>query len=317
MWQERQAELLREEIEAVVASLSDVAGLRDLVKEPLRQGRRGLGTRGADYRQLPLLPLIACEAICGYYEPALPIAAARQFLVAAADVFDDIEDADSSQSLSAKYGAAVATNVATTLLILAEKAITRLEMRGVATHIIVHVMDVLNSYYATACAGQHLDLSLASEMAGLEDVYLRVAGMKSASQMECACHIGALLANASKELIDKFCTFGHNLGMASQIANDIQGITQGSDIVKPKITLPVIYALNQTDGKVRNQLEVTFIKPFESMPNTMQIRDALFHCGAIHYATIRMETYKQQAQDNISEVEKVGVNVERLKLLLE
>lgn len=317
MWQKRQAELLREEIEAVLAPLSDSGDLHNLVKEPLTKARRGLAPEMGHDRPWPLLPLVVCEAISGRYEHALPAAAALQLLMAAGDVFDDIEDADSSESLSARYGPAVATNVATTLLSLAEKSITRLKDRGVADSVIVRVTDIVNSSFIDACAGQHLDLSLSSEIAITEDDYIRVVGMKSASQVECACHIGALLASARQELVDIFAKFGHNLGMAAQITNDIRGITRGSDIVKQKITLPVIYALAQTEGESRHQLELAFRKPSESVADPAQIRDLLSCTGAIHYATIKMELYKQLALDNLSEIERHGANVERLKLFLE
>jgi octaprenyl-diphosphate synthase len=111
--------------------------------------------------------------------------------------------------------------------------------------------------------------------------------------------------------------FGYNLGMASQIANDIQGITRGRDILKRKITLPVIYALSQADGEARHQLELTFSKQSESAPSPAQTRDLLFNTGAIHYATIKMELYKQQALDILSKAEGAGANVERLRLFLE
>ena len=239
MWQKRQAGFLRDEIEALLAPLSGSTGLYDLVKEPLTKAGRGLATESVHGQPWSLLPLMVCEAVSGHYEQALPATAALQLLVSASDVFDDIEDADSSESLSVKYGSAVATNVATTLLILAERGITRLRVKGVDDCIIIRVIDAINSFCTTACAGQHLDLSLNSEIAVSEDVYLRIASMKSASQIQCACHTGALLANANQELVDTFDRFGHNLGMAAQITNDIQGITHGSDIVKSKITLPV------------------------------------------------------------------------------
>ncbi len=316
MWQERQADLLREEIEGLLAPLSDGGGLYDLVKEPLNKGLQGLSIEREHSHHWPLLPLIVCEAISGHCEHGIPVAAALQLIKAAAEVFDDIEDADSSESLSAIYGSAVATNVATMLLILAEKGITRLKGRGVEDCIIVHVMDTVNSFYTTACVGQHLDLSLTPEIAVSEDIYLRVASMKSASTVECACRIGALLATANQELIDAFALFGHNLGMAAQIANDILGITRGSDIVKPRITLPVIYALTQTDGKARNQLDSTFVKQSRAVLDPTQIKDLLFRSGAIHYATIKMEFYKQRALDILSKAETAGVSVERLKLFL-
>lgn len=315
-WQERQSESIRGEIEALLAPLSDAVGFSDLAKEALARGKSALLAETVHDRQWALLPVMVCESVSGHYEQAFPASATIQLLMAAGEVFDDIEDADSSESISCRYGSAVATNVATTLLILAERAITQLKRRGVADCNIVRVMDAVNLFYAIACAGQHLDLTLAPETAVSEDMYLKVVSMKSASTPECACHIGALLATENQELIDTFTLFGHNLGMASQIANDIQGIIQGSDIVKRKITLPIIYALIQTEGDAHNQLELAFVKQYESMPDPNKISDLLFDSGAIHYAMIKIEFYKQRALDNLSQAECKGASVERLKLFL-
>lgn len=316
MWQERSADLLKDEIEAVLAFLPDTAELYSRAKEPLAKARRGLSAEVAHDRPWPLLPLIVCEAICGNYECALPAAAALQLLMAAGDVFDDVEDADSSESLSAKYGSAVATNVATALLILAERALTRLKEKGVEDSITFRVIDAINSSYTTACAGQHLDLSLIFKEAISEDTYLTITNMKSASQIECTCYVGALLANTNPELVDMFAKFGHNLGMAAQITNDIQGAIRGSDILKRKITLPVIYAFSQTDAKTRKQLVSAFSQR-ESEGELSQVRDILFRTGAIHYATVKMECYKQAARDFLAKAAAAGASVERLNLFLE
>lgn len=317
MWQKRQSILLRDEIEALLVPLSPTPSFYDLVKRPLTETRRGLADSNTLDHPWPLLPLMACEAICGHYEQALPAAAALQLLIAAAEVFDDIEDADSSHSLPARYGIGLATNAATTLLILAERAIARLKERGVEDYAIVRIIDVVNSFYTKACTGQHLDLTLLSNTTISEDAYLRIVSMKSASHIECACYIGALLSETNQKLLDTFAMFGHNLGMASQITNDIQGITQGIDIVKHRITLPVIYALTQADNKTRNQLEAIISRQSESIPDAGQIRDLLFHTGSIHYATIKMELYKQQALEALYEAKEIGADVERLKLFLE
>jgi geranylgeranyl pyrophosphate synthase len=314
---ERQSELLKYEIEACLAPLSGVTHLFNLVQEPLIQSNKAEDAGSPRNNLWSLLPLIVCEAISGQYVYALPAAAALQLLKAAAEVFDDIEDADSSESLSNKYGSAIATNLATTLLILAEKAITRLNGSGVKNSVILHVMDIVNSYYITTCIGQHLDLSLSPEKAITEETCLKIAALKSASTAECACHIGALLATTNQQLIDTFVTFGHNLGMAGQIANDIQGITQGSDIIKCKITLPIIYALTQTDIKTHNRLKSTFGNSSDHTPDVKEIRDLLFNSGSIHYATIKVELFKQMALDSLSEAEKAGARVGKLKLFFQ
>jgi geranylgeranyl pyrophosphate synthase len=105
--------------------------------------------------------------------------------------------------------------------------------------------------------------------------------------------------------------------MASQINNDMQGITQGTDIVNRKLTLPTIYALEQTDGEAHNQLRLAFSKQAEPAPGPNQTRDLLFRTGAIYYALIKMEFYKERALNILSEAERAGASVERLKLFLE
>ena len=183
MWEERQIELLRDEVEAVLSSLADTTGLYDLVKQPLSESTRVLDNGNARRRFWPLLPLMVCESISGDYQKAIPAAASIQLLMAAGDVFDDIEDADSSDSLLSRYGPAIAINVATTLFSLAEQAITRLKGRGVSDSTIVLVTNVVNSLCTTACKGQHLDLSSNLREPLSEDTYLRILGMKSASQV--------------------------------------------------------------------------------------------------------------------------------------
>lgn len=312
--QDRQAELLRDELESVLALIPDAAGLYDLAKEPLTREGRGLAAKTEQDRPWPLLPLLVCEAVSGNYERALPAAAGLQFLMASADVYDDIEDADSCDSVAARYGFEVATNVATTLLILAERTLVRLKGRGVEDGILIRVMDTVNSFYTTACAGQHLDLTLTSKTAISEDEYLRAAYMKSASTVECTCHIGALLARADEELIDAFAQFGKNLGIAYQIANDIRGISKECDIAKHRMSLPVIYALIQIDGIAREQLELAFEKPSQYASASTEIKDLLFRTGAIHYSAVKLELYKQRALDILSEAERMGANVEQLRL---
>ena len=311
------SKLFQNELETLLAPLSSNSGFYDLVREPLFKVWHDSGVEN-DYGHIWLyLPLIVCDAICGSYEHALPASVGLELLKAAAEVFDDIEDADSTESLSVKYGTSLAINVASALLILAERAFTRLRNRGVDNEIVLSLIDTVNSYYATACTGQYLDMSITPEEAFSEDVYLKVIEIKSAFAVRCACYTGALLATSNKKIIHSFTIFGHNLGMASQIANDIKGITNLKDISRRKITLPAIYALAQTNGEIHQLLATVFCKSsneFVSPP--VQIRDLLFSTGAIQYATIKMEFYKQQAANILIELEQLDVKVNQLQQFL-
>jgi len=311
---EKLADLLRCEIEGILSNLKESAGLLSLAREPLEKKQRGLYSNINHNYPWALLPAIVAETICGNGEISLPAAASFQFLFAAGDVFDDIEDADSPDSIYKKYGLPVAVSVATTLLILGEQSLTRLKLRGVNADTIVHVANSINSFYTSACIGQHLDLTTELLLSASEEVYLKIITMKSAIQIEGACYIGALLAGANGEVIDKFASFGHNLGIASQISNDIQGSIIGKDIIKHKTTLPVIYCLNSSDETIRNKMKSLYQKQSFSTLDTKEVKDILFRSGAIHYSTLKMELYKQKVQDILSEIQKIGINVENLKV---
>jgi len=316
VWQERQTKLLIEELGSIISALSDESNLRELLKESLSVARRGFAPQAAHDAPWHLLPLIVCESICGDFERALPVGAAIQLMLAEGDVFDDIEDADSSESLCAKYGLAIAINTATTLMMLAERAISRLKARGVEDHIIIRSYDMLNYYYSLACSGQHLDLSASQSTPIPEDRYLKILSMKSASQIECACHIGALIATTDNSIIEAYSAFGHNLGMAAQIANDILGINGGKDIAERKITLPVLYALTNANDEIRLELARTYINHTGEAPDTEQIKNLLSNTGAIYYATLKQEFYKQKALDALCQMADAGVSTECIKLFL-
>jgi geranylgeranyl pyrophosphate synthase len=234
--------------------------------------------------------MLVCEAISGVTRPATPAAAAMQFLFASGDVFDDIEDTGKAKSLLLKCRPGIATNVATLLLVLAESSIARLRNLCIEDAVIVDVISSLNSYYTTACIGQHLDLASGHGKITSEDEYLRIIRMKSASQIECACHIGALVATEDKILLDAFDKFGHNLGMASQIVNDIAGINSGDDIKQRKMTLPIIYAMTQKTD-LNQQLANTVDGPPPSSSEIAHLRDIIYSSGAIYYSTIKVELY--------------------------
>ncbi|MDO8577728.1 MAG: hypothetical protein Q7R50_00920, partial [Dehalococcoidales bacterium] len=64
MQQEGQAELLTEEIESVLASLSGTGGFLVEIKEAVTNASQGISDNKGHDPPWPLLPLIVCEAIC-------------------------------------------------------------------------------------------------------------------------------------------------------------------------------------------------------------------------------------------------------------
>jgi geranylgeranyl pyrophosphate synthase len=313
MSKKRLAGLLKDEMDYALSELSKASGLIELVRASLIQTGHGLNSKTKSEMPWPLLPLIVCGMICGKEERALPAAAAMQFFFAAGDVFDDIEDMDSSASFYAKYGLAAAVSTASTLLMLGELSLTKLKEQDLDSETIVKIIENVNSHYITSCAGQHLDLSLNNRYSISEDDYLKIIAMKSASQLECSCCVGALCGGAEQRKMNLIASFGRNLGLALQLVNDIRGIVKGNDIIKHKVTFPIIYGLTQTKPSIKKQLKISFANRNENAKDPASIREVLFQSGAIHYTIVKTEYFKQLASDNLSEMEKMGVNVKQLR----
>jgi geranylgeranyl pyrophosphate synthase len=126
-----------------------------------------------------------------------------------------------------------------------------------------------------------------------------------------------MLGTENDKLIEAIARFGKDLGMFSQIANDIFGITRGNDIQKRKLNLPVAYALTQTKGEVKRQLKMAFYKPSTTRHDTAIIKNILFNCGAMYYTMVEMETHKQDALIVLDEAKKEGAKVEWLSLFID
>jgi octaprenyl-diphosphate synthase len=96
-----------------------------------------------------------------------------------------------------------------------------------------------------------------------EETYFKVISDKTASLLETCCTIGAMSTTKNKDYIEAMRSYGHSLGMAFQIRDDILdyegtsnliGKPVGGDIKEKKITLPLIYALNKVSASEASRI---------------------------------------------------------------
>ncbi len=115
------------------------------------------------------------------------------------------------------------------------------------------------------CASQIDDVALRGSYPGDHDSYLRVVRGKTAALFAAACASGALLSDASPEVVEALRRYGDLLGIAFQMADDMvdfsssSGKPVGLDIRQRVLSLPLIYAAeDRTVGpEVRRLLEGT------------------------------------------------------------
>ena len=122
---------------------------------------------------------------------------------------------------------------------------------------------VIGEATQTMCEGELRQVETRGNYALSEEDYLEIIGDKTAALLACCCRLGAHYAGADPETCETITRFGHHLGIAFQIADDLldvlgdeetAGKSLGTDVVKQKPTLPLIRLLNQADDQDRAEL---------------------------------------------------------------
>ena len=210
-------------------------------------------------RVRPLLCLLACEACGGNWEQALPAGAAIEFMHNFSLIHDDIEDGDETRrgraTVWALWGQAQGINAGDALFALAQLALVRLSERAVPAPAIVAAVRLFNRTCLALTGGQHLDIGFESRDSVPISEYLAMVEGKTAALIACACEMGALIAAASENRREGLRSFGHYLGMAFQMRDDVLGIwgdpatlgkPVGADLTRHKKTLPILHGLEKS-----------------------------------------------------------------------
>ena len=220
----------------------------------------GAGPEATGKRIRPLLVLL-CTASCGAdWQSALPAAAAIELVHNFSLVHDDIQDNSDKRrgrpTTWVRWGMPMAINVGDALFILSNQAIIDLKENH-SPEIVVKAAEILHNTCFELTRGQFLDMSYEERNdLAVEDYWPMISG-KTAALLSACCHIGALLGSADEAGQDAYRTFGHYLGLAFQIQDDILGIwgdealtgkSAASDLIEGKNSLPVLAGLD-ANGK--------------------------------------------------------------------
>lgn len=165
-----------------------------------------------------------------------------------------------------------------------------------------HLLEVVARAVREMSEGELLQIEKARKLDITEEVYYEVIRQKTASLISTCCEAAALSVGRN-DISDRMREFGENVGMAFQLKDDIFdygepgniGKPTGLDIRERKMTLPLIYVLNNSDEKIRKEL-INIVKNHNENPKKVRraIQLVIEH-GGIEYAHSQMEVYKQKA----------------------
>ncbi len=150
--------------------------------------------------------------------------------------------------------------------------------------------------------GELLQIEKARKLDITEDIYFEIIRKKTATLIASCCEVGALSSDAQPEIILKAREFGEKVGIAFQIKDDLFdygnqaiGKPTGIDIKEKKMTLPLIYALNQTDKKTKNYIIDIIRHHTHSKAKITEVIEFVKKMGGIDYATQRMKKFADEA----------------------
>jgi octaprenyl-diphosphate synthase len=153
--------------------------------------------------------------------------------------------------------------------------------------------------------GELLQIEKARKLDIREELYFDIIRKKTAVLIAACAISGAQSANTSPENIEKIKVFGEAIGIAFQIKDDLfdyiegnkTGKPAGNDIREKKITLPLIFALNNANNTEKKHiLKIVSTKD----PGKTQLKtvvDFVKTKGGFDYAVKRMEEFKKQSLD--------------------
>jgi octaprenyl-diphosphate synthase len=253
-------------------------------------------------RLRPLLLVLAAR-MCDYrgnYDKTFSIS--LEYLHAATLLHDDlIDDAD------LRRGRPVAHSIwgnATTILVgdfLLARALTIAAGTGN-----IDIIKVVAGITENMSQGEIHQLSRKGDLSLSETEYRDVIWRKTAVLFEGACRSAALLAGASPDRIEALSTYGANLGLAFQMADDLIDYTSdtkelgkkaGADLREGKLTLPVIAALQAADSQDRARMASIIRNPSFTTEDFEALKALLQHYGGLAYTREKAREHVRLAKE--------------------
>ncbi|OUJ71176.1 polyprenyl synthetase family protein [Hymenobacter crusticola] len=164
------------------------------------------------------------------------------------------------------------------------------------------LLKIVSNAVRELSEGELLQIEKARRLDITEDVYFEIIRQKTASLIASCCAVGAASTGADLETIERARLFGEKVGIAFQIKDDLFdygtdeiGKPVGIDIKEKKMTLPLIYALQQADWLTKRRVIFNVQNNDGRKDRVQAVIDFVKQSGGLDYAVRRMEEYRDEA----------------------
>ncbi len=171
------------------------------------------------------------------------------------------------------------------------------------------ILKIVSTAVRELSEGELLQMEKARKLDISEDVYYEIIKRKTASLIAACCAVGASSSGADDEMVRLFHAFGEKVGVAFQIKDDLfdygdldVGKPLGIDIKERKMTLPLIYALNQSDWSSKRKIIRTIKNDSDKPAKVAEVIAFVKEKGGIEYAQRQMQIFVDQAMTLLESV---------------
>jgi len=168
----------------------------------------------------------------------------------------------------------------------------------------VNLLKIMSNAVRDMSEGELLQIEKARLLDIDESVYFDIIRQKTASLISAACAVGVASATDNEATVEKAKQLGEQLGIAFQmqddlfdLGNDNIGKPKGIDIKEKKLTLPIIYALKNTDKKKRRQIKNIIKRHHNNKQKVAEVIDFIHSSGGIDYTKKIMNEYQERANE--------------------
>lgn len=193
-----------------------------------------------------------------------------------------------------------------------------------------HLLEIVSESVEAMSEGELLQIEKTRNLNLSEEVYYDIIRKKTASLIASCCAIGAASAGANAEQVEQMRLFGEKIGIAFQMKDDLLdygdsdiGKPTGIDLKEKKLTLPIIYTINNADSSTRNFIINTIKNHNNNKKKVAEVIKYVNEHDGINYTRNAMERYKNEALTLLANVsdspykenlkELVGYVIDRTK----
>jgi octaprenyl-diphosphate synthase len=164
------------------------------------------------------------------------------------------------------------------------------------------ILHILSDAVRKMSEGELLQMEKARHLNVKEDIYFEIIKNKTASLLASACAAGAWSTSKDESMTEKMSMFGEKTGIAFQIKDDLFdyaseniGKPTGNDIKEKKLTLPLIYTLNNSDVPTRRKIIYIVKNNNTDKEKVSWVIQQVEKIGGIAYAKSKMNEYRDEA----------------------